>query len=165
VNVSSKLHELGELSLEDPHFRSRPFSALAAYAQSKLAEVVFTEELRRRLAGGAGGGGAGKEVVLLSLHPGNVVTDVVRTLPAPIRAAYRAIMQFLLLTPAEGCRATLFAATREEAPRLAPFLESGARASPPHPAAHDASLCAQLFLQTTAALPALPKHTQNLLRE
>ena len=39
---------------------------------------------------------------VMAVHPGMVLTDVVRTLPPLIRRAYVAIMPLLLLTPAEG---------------------------------------------------------------
>ena len=47
----------------------------------------------------------------------SIVTGVVRTLPRFVQAAYRIIMGSILLTPAEGARASLFAATRAEALR------------------------------------------------
>jgi hypothetical protein len=37
-----------------------------------------------------------------AVHPGMVLTDVVRSLPAPVVKAYRAVMRLLLLTPTEG---------------------------------------------------------------
>jgi hypothetical protein len=52
---------------------------------------------------------------------------VVRTLPSFVQAAYRIIMGSILLTPAEGARASLFAATNAEALRektLAPYFPS-----------------------------------------
>lgn len=61
------------------------------------AQVLFTAELRRRLPGGCG-------VVAAAVHPGEVMTDVVRTLPRPLQAAYRVAMLPFCLTPAEGAR-------------------------------------------------------------
>ena len=65
----------------------------------------------------------------LVVHPGNIVTGVVRTLPWFVQVAYRIIMGSILLTPAEGARASLFAATRAEATRedtLAPYFRANA---------------------------------------
>lgn len=58
--------------------------------------MLFTLELNRRLSA------AGVGVQALALHPGNVLTDVVRSLPPAIQQAYRAIMGHVLLTPEEG---------------------------------------------------------------
>jgi retinol dehydrogenase 12 len=84
-----------------PSPRSR-YSTDRAYARSKLAQLMFTAELRRRVGG---------DVDALALHPGMVVTEVVRSLPPAVAAAYRALMGRLLLSPEEGCRASVAAAT------------------------------------------------------
>src|SRR4029077_6193297 len=49
VTVSSVLHRMGYISLKDLNWQSRPYSAWLAYGQSKLANLVFTTELQRRL--------------------------------------------------------------------------------------------------------------------
>lgn len=153
VSVSSALHAFadGRALAADPQLFVRGYSATAAYANSKLAQVMFTAELRRRIGasgevseqGGGGGGGAGggatasanaaataeaarrnssasssssassppPPMVAVAVHPGEVLTDVVRSLPAPIVKLYRMLMSTLLLTPQEGARAAVFAAT------------------------------------------------------
>lgn len=120
VHVSSKLHEFaaGEDLAADPLTR-RGYTPLAAYARSKLAQIVFTAELRRRLSGLSGKvkGEAGTTtttrpcIVVTAVHPGEVMTDVVRSLPRLVQAAYRAVMTFLLLSPADGARSSVWAAT------------------------------------------------------
>ena len=50
-------------------------------------------------------------IVAVAVHPGEVLTDVVRSLPAPVVGLYRTLMSTLLLTPREGARAAVFAAT------------------------------------------------------
>ncbi|GAB4815098.1 hypothetical protein N2152v2_002144 [Parachlorella kessleri] len=92
VNVSSKLHFVGSLDTQDPQLLHR-YSPLAAYSQSKLAQVLFAWELQRRTAG---------EVVSVAVHPGEVLTDVVRSLPGFLRYWYRLLMKAILLTPAQG---------------------------------------------------------------
>ena len=49
VTVSSLLHHIGYISLKDLNWQSRPYSAWLAYGQSKLANLLFTSELQRRL--------------------------------------------------------------------------------------------------------------------
>lgn len=110
VFVSSKLHELcGGLRLDDMDFKRHRYGAQAAYASSKLAEVMFVRALDARLKSKAPGTRA------MSLHPGNIVTGVVRTLPKFVQILYKLIMSRILLTPDQGARCSLFCATRREA--------------------------------------------------
>ena len=68
VNVSSIAHNRGRIDLEDLSFERRGFDAYATYAASKLANVLFTVELARRLAG--------RGVTVNALHPGVVSTKL-----------------------------------------------------------------------------------------
>lgn len=49
VTVSSTAHYAGYISVKDLNWKSRPYSAWLAYGQSKLANLLFTGELQRRL--------------------------------------------------------------------------------------------------------------------
>ena len=51
VAVSSMVHSYGGLDLDDLHFRRRPYGSLKAYAQSKLCNILFINELARRYVG------------------------------------------------------------------------------------------------------------------
>ncbi|BDA41074.1 Retinol dehydrogenase 11 [Coccomyxa sp. Obi] len=109
VNVSSKMHELASgIDKDDPHFEAQhSYSSLAAYNRSKLAQVVFTAELRRRLPGDCG-------IAVTAVHPGEVMTDVVRSLPALMQSAYRFFMRPFCLSPAEGARSSIYCATSRD---------------------------------------------------
>ncbi|MBI2374342.1 MAG: SDR family NAD(P)-dependent oxidoreductase [Deltaproteobacteria bacterium] len=67
VNVSSVAHSRGSIDLADITFVKRRFTPYGAYAASKLANVVFTIELAKRLAGRA---------AVNALHPGVVSTKL-----------------------------------------------------------------------------------------
>ena len=76
ITVSSMLHKKGQI---DPtSFRTTSgYNAQTAYAQSKLANVLFAFALARRLDG--------TSVTSNALHPGGVRTDIVRDLPWIVR--------------------------------------------------------------------------------
>lgn len=65
-------------------------------------QLLFAVELNRRLSA------AGIPVAALSLHPGNVMSDVVRSLPPVIQRLYRVLMKRVLLTPEQGGWAQLY---------------------------------------------------------
>src|SRR5438105_15175462 len=66
VNVASDSHESGSLHLDDLQLEKRYRPMNGAYAQSKLALIMFTYELARRLQGNG--------VTANCLHPGCVAT-------------------------------------------------------------------------------------------
>ena len=80
ITVSSMLHKKGKI---DPtSFRTTSgYNAQTAYAQSKLANVLFAFALARRLHG--------TSVTSNALHPGGVRTDIVRDLPWIVRMLIR----------------------------------------------------------------------------
>jgi NAD(P)-dependent dehydrogenase (short-subunit alcohol dehydrogenase family) len=102
VVVSSGLHYRGRMDWDDPMFERRRYGGTTAYNQSKLANVLFTKALARRLAS--------KGVTVNAVHPGVVSTELTRELPSFVRA----IAKLFMLTPAEGAATSLHVATAEE---------------------------------------------------
>ncbi len=70
VTVSSMMHWTGVISLKDLNWKARPYSAWLAYGQSKLANLLFTSELQRRLSA------AGSAVKAHAAHPGYSATNL-----------------------------------------------------------------------------------------
>lgn len=70
VTVSSSMHRSGRIDLDDLNWQRRPYNATAAYGQSKLANLLFSLELQRRLAE------AGSRVRSLAAHPGWAATNL-----------------------------------------------------------------------------------------
>ena len=70
VTVASTMHRAGHIDLDDLNWRRRPYSATGAYGQSKLANLLFTLELQRRLTA------AGSPVRALAAHPGWAATNL-----------------------------------------------------------------------------------------
>jgi len=64
VNVSSIAHRFGKIDFEDLNWQTRGYAAMPAYGQSKLANLLFTYELQRRLTT------SGKNVLAVAAHPG-----------------------------------------------------------------------------------------------
>lgn len=107
VNVASAMHHFGYAwGPDDPQARAR-YSAARAYGNSKLAQLLAAAELAARTQR------CGVEVV--SLHPGNVLTDVVRSLPPLVQRAYRALLGTLLFTPQQGARVRARGAVQQRA--------------------------------------------------
>lgn len=72
VTTASVGHYKGTLDFEDLHYTKGGYFIMSAYQRSKLANVLFTSELARRLAER----GVGDRVVTNCLHPGVVATPI-----------------------------------------------------------------------------------------
>jgi len=70
VTVSSTAHRVGSIDFEDLNWERRRYSAWRAYGQSKLANLLFTTELQRRLSA------AGSRVLATAAHPGYAATNL-----------------------------------------------------------------------------------------
>ncbi|SDU84355.1 oxidoreductase [Jiangella alkaliphila] len=111
VTLSSNGHKSGRLELDDLHFERRRYRPTAAYTQSKLANLLFTYELQRRLEAA---GAAGAATIAVAAHPGGSRTDLMRHSPPQIRIAtsrpfYR-LLPWLIQDAAHGALPPLRAA-------------------------------------------------------
>ncbi|MGA2757355.1 MAG: oxidoreductase [Solirubrobacteraceae bacterium] len=70
VTVSSALHKSGKIDFDDLNWERKRYNPSRAYAQSKLANLLFTSELQRRLVG------AGSRVLATAAHPGYAATNL-----------------------------------------------------------------------------------------
>jgi NAD(P)-dependent dehydrogenase (short-subunit alcohol dehydrogenase family) len=70
VTVSSSLHRSGVIDFDDLNWEHRAYKPSRAYAQSKLANLLFTSELQRRLVE------AGSPVLATAAHPGYAATNL-----------------------------------------------------------------------------------------
>lgn len=108
VTVSSGAHKAGEIHFDDLPLRRRKYSFAETYGQSKLANLLFTLELERRL------GEAGSGIRSLASHPGYSATNLgtrgrSRILVTGVNVAGRLFAQ----TSEQGALPTLFAATQD----------------------------------------------------
>lgn len=108
VTVSSIMHWSGVISLKDLNWKARPYSAWLAYGQSKLANLLFTSELQRRLAA------AGSPLTAHAAHPGYSATNLQGHTGNPIGTRFWALTNRLAGTSPEfGANPTLYAASRD----------------------------------------------------
>jgi NAD(P)-dependent dehydrogenase (short-subunit alcohol dehydrogenase family) len=102
VNVSSESHQSGYIKINDLQAKD-DYKIMNAYGQSKLALVLFTYELARRLQGTG--------VTANCLHPGFVATNIGQNSAGPI---VRAIIKLIFsrgLSPEEGAKTSIYLAS------------------------------------------------------
>jgi retinol dehydrogenase-14 len=104
VNVTSTASRRGRIDFDDLQ-GDRRFSGSRAYSQSKLANVLFTYELARRLEGTG--------VTVNCVHPGVVRSTALgrgERFPLPVRVAWPLLRPFMK-SPQQGARTSVYAAT------------------------------------------------------
>lgn len=100
VNVSSGAHLGGRINFDDLQGRRR-YSGWGAYAQAKLANILFTRELARRLAGSG--------VTVNCLHPGAVGSNFGGGMFK--RGLVSLLSGWFILTPAKGAETSIYLAS------------------------------------------------------
>jgi NAD(P)-dependent dehydrogenase (short-subunit alcohol dehydrogenase family) len=157
VNLSSCFHDVaqgreGRIRFDDLHFDHEPYDGWAAYAQSKLANVLHAKHLAVRLQG--------QGVTPVSLHPGWVRTNLVGSF-MPVWVQDTVARPFLrlagMIEPWEGAQATLYATLAPEVDQhpgayfsqLGMYRDKAANKggwpmTSPNPHAHDAAAAARL---------------------
>ncbi|HLL20704.1 MAG TPA: SDR family oxidoreductase, partial [Kofleriaceae bacterium] len=138
VNVSSASHYQAKgidwTVLQQP---TKTITALNEYSVSKLANVLFTKELARKLAG--------TQVTAYAVHPGVVATDVWRKVPGPVRW----LMKKFMITPEKGAQATLRCATAPElAAETGKYYDVGGKEKRPSRVADDTALAETLWTKS-----------------
>jgi NAD(P)-dependent dehydrogenase (short-subunit alcohol dehydrogenase family) len=104
VTVSSIGHRIRAAIHFDDLQWDRRYSRVGAYGQSKLANLLFTYELQRRLAPHG-------TTIAVAAHPGGSNTELLRNLPRPIAAASSLLVEPLMQGADLGALPTLRAAT------------------------------------------------------
>jgi NAD(P)-dependent dehydrogenase (short-subunit alcohol dehydrogenase family) len=108
-------------------------SGFPEYGVSKLANVLFSAELGRRLAGSG--------VTTYALHPGVVASDIWRKVPWPLRA----LMKLAMITTEEGAKTTLHCATAPELSHSTGLYYESCRPKEPSRLAQDTALAGELW--------------------
>ncbi|CAM3672677.1 MULTISPECIES: SDR family oxidoreductase [Paenibacillus] len=105
VNVSSGAHKVGSIHWEDPNL-AKGFNVAKGYAQSKLANILFTKELARRLQP--------TRVTVNALHPGAVSTSLGVNRDTGFGKAVYKLLRPFFLTALEGARTAIYLASSPE---------------------------------------------------
>ena len=105
VTVASNAHKGGKIDLDDLNWERRSYNFIGAYNQSKLANLLFTSELQRKLAG------AGSPVIATAAHPGYSATNLTANSGSAIKGFIMSLGdRFLAQSAAKGAEPTVCAA-------------------------------------------------------
>jgi len=104
INVSSASHYGGHLNFDDLQM-GKGYGVMKAYSQAKLAQVLFTHELSRRLEGTG--------VTVNSLHPGAVATNMWKSPMGPLSFVGN-ISKLFLMSPEKGAETPVYLASSPE---------------------------------------------------
>ena len=108
VTVSSGAHRMGSIRLDDLNWEQGGYKPWRAYGQSKLANLLFTSELQRRL------GEAGSSVRATAAHPGYAATNLQGHTGNVLQHALMGVANKLVAQSDEmGALPTLYAATQD----------------------------------------------------
>jgi retinol dehydrogenase-12 len=135
VNVASQANYQAKKGIDYEAIRkpTRSITGLPEYAVSKLANVLFTRELARRI------GPSG--IHSYALHPGVVASDAWRRVPWPIRP----LMKLTMISNDEGAKTSLYCATSPEVADQDGRYYDDCREKAPNPIADDPQAATRLW--------------------
>ncbi|HTX92571.1 MAG TPA: SDR family oxidoreductase [Anaerolineales bacterium] len=135
VNVSSHAHEGARLDFDNLQ-SEKHFSSMQAYGQSKLANVLFTYELARRLAGSG--------VTANALHPGFIATGFARN-NGPLYNFGMKVVGLFIRKPEEGARTSIYLASSPEVEGVTGKYFVDSQAVDSSPLSYDKELAEKLW--------------------
>jgi NAD(P)-dependent dehydrogenase (short-subunit alcohol dehydrogenase family) len=136
VSVASAAHKGVTLDFGDLKRKAGRYSPWRAYQRSKLANILFTRELARRMDGTG--------VTANALHPGYVRTQIFRSEGFAGWLMRRAADLFAI-SPEQGARTTLYLATSSEVDRISGQYFVGRKAVPGSPQSRDEAAARKLW--------------------
>ncbi len=104
INVSSIAHKRGTINFDDIHFKKH-YNGFNAYAQSKLANILFTKSLANRLKD--------KNITVNTLHPGNVASNFGRN-NGLIRYWAKRLIKRNFISTSKGAETVIYLASSDE---------------------------------------------------
>jgi NAD(P)-dependent dehydrogenase (short-subunit alcohol dehydrogenase family) len=148
VTVSSGAQSMGKMVFEDL-MGERKYSGQTAYNQSKLANVMFTYELARRLAGTG--------VTATALHPGMTSTAFSAEDPARAFAPLVAVLRPFMRSPQKGAETPVYLASSPEVDGVTGRYFANRKAKESNKSSYDTTTTARLWQVSTdlVGLPAI----------
>jgi retinol dehydrogenase 14 len=146
VTVSSNAQAAGGIDFSDLQ-GERSYSGARAYSQSKLANVLFSYELARRLKG--------TPVTANALHPGLVSTSFGAEDPATIQRLFVPFLRPFMKSAAQGAATSIHLASAPELAQVTGQYFANSHATKSSKASHDRATAARLW-QVSADLVGLP---------
>jgi NAD(P)-dependent dehydrogenase (short-subunit alcohol dehydrogenase family) len=135
VNVSSLAHYDGHLDFDDLQLE-RNYGVMRAYSESKLALVLFTRELSKRLDGTG--------VTANCLHPGAIATNIWGNQLGPARPLAR-VLRLVMPGATEGAETPVYLASSPDVETVTGKYFEKKKAKEPAPASLDASSATRLW--------------------
>ncbi|MDH3438802.1 MAG: SDR family oxidoreductase [Betaproteobacteria bacterium] len=136
VTVSSMAYRRAVLDLDDPNWERRKYNGLQAYGASKLANILFTIELARRLEG--------RGVTANCLHPGGVATNIFNNMGFFGRA-FSVLARPLLLSATAGAATSVYLASSPEVANVSAKFFDKCKETALTPAAQDRAAAQRLW--------------------
>jgi NAD(P)-dependent dehydrogenase (short-subunit alcohol dehydrogenase family) len=146
ITVASGAHFRGRIDFDDLN-ASRHYFGLTAYNQSKLANVLFTYELARRLQG--------TSVTANCLHPGLVRTAIGHKHTTRLHAFLHSLLCLLAVSPASGARTAIYLASAPEVAGVSGRYFVNQRRARSSPVTYDPEVADRLW-RVSAELTGLP---------
>lgn len=136
IHVSSAAHRGGDLDFDNLHYEHGGYSILNSYSRSKLANVLFSNELARRLNGSG--------VTSNSVHPGGVLTNIWNRTPWWVQPILVFAKPFMLSAEEGAARVVMVATSSEMDGRTGGYYERN-KLTETSPDASDRQLAVRLW--------------------
>lgn len=139
VNVASRAHfRTDRIDYSAVRQATASVTGMPEYQVSKLANVLFTVELARRIEGSG--------VTTYAVHPGVVASSIWRRIPWP----FRSIAHLFMISNEEGAKTTIYCATDEGVASDNGLYYDTCRVKEPNPVVHDRAIAAELWDRSEA---------------
>jgi NAD(P)-dependent dehydrogenase (short-subunit alcohol dehydrogenase family) len=135
INVSSGAHTSGKIEFDNLQGERR--YSPRAYVNSKLANILFTTELARRLEGTG--------VTVNALHPGFTSTGFGRNNPGVFMKIMRAVVPLIARSPEKGAETSIYLASSPEVQSISGKYFVDCKVTPPAPQATDMAVAKKLW--------------------
>ncbi|XP_035141271.3 retinol dehydrogenase 13 isoform X5 [Callithrix jacchus] len=158
INLSSLAHIAGHIDFDDLNWQTRKYDPKAAYSQSKLAVVLFTKELSRRLQGSG--------VTVNALHPGVARTELGRHTGIHgstfSSTTLGPIFWLLVKSPELAAQPSTYLAVAEELADVSGKYFDGLKQKAPAPEAEDEEVARRLWAESARLVGLEASHVSSV---